>query len=105
MAKTISRVEIVKIVKNEYQQAKDFCSHDFGRYYRMMIDLDDGSIWSDVFLDHNQWKNYHSSSICQLERSELSLAEIKLKRFPVIVNAYVNHAVELLSDAGWKITD
>ena len=33
----------------------------------LMIDLEDGAIWADCFLDQNNWKEYQSSSIVPLQ--------------------------------------
>lgn len=33
----------------------------------LMIDLEDGAIWADCFIDQNSWKEYHSSSIVPLQ--------------------------------------
>lgn len=33
----------------------------------LMIDLEDGEIWADCFLDQNSWKEYQSNSIVPLQ--------------------------------------
>jgi len=95
--KIISKKSIVKVIRKEYKEARVFCRNGYNRYYKMMIDIDDGAIWSDVFLDENNWKVYHSESICQLENTPGYVHETE--------NGYVDDAVRLLRKAGWMITD
>lgn len=97
LMKKISKKSIMKTVKKEYKEARDFCRGGHFRYYKMMIDVDDGAIWSDVFLDENNWKEYHSESIRQLENTLGYVHETE--------KGYVDDAVCLLREAGWMITD
>ena len=95
--KEIKRSEIEKQVKKEYKEGRDWCRHDWGRYCRMMIDTDDAGIWVDVFLDVNSWKEYHSDTIHQLTTV---LGYVKDRE-----EGYIDNAVELLTAAGWTITE
>jgi len=95
--KTTSRRVIVETIKREYKEARTFCRGDRGRYYRMMIDLEDGDIWADVFLDVNSWKEYHSGSIHQLMYVPGYIADTE--------KAYIDDAIRQLTDAGWAIRE
>lgn len=74
--KEISKAQIVESIKQAYKEGRDWCRQDFGRYYRMMIDTKDGSIWSDVFCRKiigrytiltvsNFWSMYQAMSVRQ----------------------------------------
>lgn len=93
--KKIKRKTIEKKVKEEYTAAREFCSYNFGRYYKMMIDTDNGCIWSDVFLSENDWKVYHDDSIISLDGLGWTVDEKEV--------AYVSSAIRLLTEAGWTI--
>jgi len=93
----ISRKLIKETVKNEYKEARVFCDYDNRRYYKMMIDTEDGAIWSDVFIDENTWKVYHSDTIHQLDYLPGYIADIE--------KGYIDDAIRLLKKAGWEITD
>ena len=95
--KTISKRDIRKKVLVELRAARRFCSYDWGRYYKMMIDTSDADIWSDVFLSTNNWKVYHSNAVYCLDAIP--------DRVNQMVNDYISHAVKLLTDAGWKIIE
>ncbi|POP33371.1 hypothetical protein C3B58_07670 [Lactonifactor longoviformis] len=94
--KKIERREIEKQVKKEYAAARDWCSYDHFRYYKMMIDTSDGDIWSDVFLSENEWKVYHSETIMSLEN--YYYGTIKEKEAE-----YIEDAIRKLKSAGWEI--
>ena len=88
----------METIKQERKEAFEFCRGGHGRYYKMMINLEDAQIWSDVFLSVNNWKEYHSDAVHQLENvCRLYVEELE--------DAYVSDAIRLLSDAGWTITD
>lgn len=91
----ITKSKLEKQIQEEYELAIDFCSYDHFRYYQMMLDTDDGSIWSDVFLTVNEWKEYHDDSIKYLDATNYCNK----------VSGYVDHAVELLRTAGWEVTE
>ena len=94
--KTIKKKTIERMVRKEYESAREFCSHDFGRYYKMMIDTNDGDIWSDVFLSENDWKVYHDNSVYSLDRGEGWTVKEKEA-------AYITDAIRILAEAGWII--
>lgn len=94
---TICRRAIEKEIKKEYAEARHFCSKDFGRYYKMMLDFSDGQIWADVFIDVNTWKSYQSDTIVQLKYVPGYVSET--------TQAYIDNAVEYLQAAGWIIMD
>lgn len=93
--KKISKKEIVRQVKKEYKIARQWCEHDFGRYYKMMLDTDDGEIWSDIFLSENEWKEYQKKSIMELDAFPGYVHEME--------SAYTENAIQKLKTAGWKI--
>lgn len=95
--KKIEKSQIEKQVRKEYKEARQWCKQDYGRYYKMMIDIDDGQIWSDTFLTTNDWNEYHSESITSLETVPGYAQEIEL--------GYVEDAVRKLQAAGWEIEE
>jgi len=95
--KQIKRSKIVKKIKEAYKEGRDWCRHDFGRYYQIMIDTYDADIWCDVFLDNNHWTIYHSDTIQQLDTIRGYVQERE--------NGYVDSAIELLTAAGWTVID
>ena len=92
--KEISRKEIEQQVREELKEARAFCSYGYGRYYTMMIDLSDGSIWSDHFLDCETWKEYHSETIVRLSTNGM---------IDNVDRAYIDDAVDKLTTAGWIV--
>lgn len=92
--KIISRNEIVNEIKGLVAEGKDWCSYDHFRYYKIMLDTDDGDIWIDVFLSTNEWEEYHSNAIH-------SLQSLSFDR----VSGYIDDAIDKLKTAGWTITD
>lgn len=97
--KTISRYEIETNVKREFQSACEWCDGDFGRTYAMMIDLDDGEIWSDIFLNIWDRKIYHSDDVVHLSYGEIPFATAAEKE-----QGYIDNAIQQLQEAGWTIT-
>lgn len=95
--KTISKKTITKTVKKEYKEAREWCHGDWGRYYQLMIDTDDGDIWADVFLSENSWSVYHSCTIFPLEGTGRTVKERE--------DAYITDAIRALKEAGWTITE
>lgn len=91
--KKIQRREIEKQVKEEYAAARDWCSYDHFRSYKMMIDTSDGDIWSDVFLSENEWKVYHSETIMSLD--DYYYGTVKQREL-----AYIEDAINKLKQAG-----
>lgn len=96
--KKISKKTIEKQVRKEYAAARDWCSYDHFRYYKMMIDTSDGEIWSDVFLSTNEWKVYHSETIMSLEDYYCGTVEEREAE-------YIEDAIDKLKQAGWEIEE
>lgn len=97
--KEIKRSELKKMIRKEYKEARQWCRLDFGRTYNMMIDTEDGKVWSDVFLDENTYKIYHSDTI-------FSLSPIgRLATVAETEKAYLAEAVSMLQKSGWTIID
>lgn len=95
--KTISRQVIAASVKKEYAEAREWCDQSPFHCYNMMIDTSDGEIWSDVFPNGDNWKEYHSSSIRALDYVPGYDLETE--------KGYVVSAVQALEAAGWTVTD
>lgn len=95
--KQISRALIAKKVKTEYKIARKWRATDWGRTYVMMIDLEDGEIWCDCFLDCNAWKEYVSDAIEQLDYTPGYVKETE--------QGYIDDAISKLRRAGWSIID
>lgn len=94
--KAIERRKIEKAVRKEYKAAREWCRSDDRRYYRLMVDTEDGDIWSDVFLSCESWKVYHSETIQRLSWDEGTTVEEREAE-------YVEDAIRLLEAAGWTI--
>lgn len=92
--KEISRKKIEQQVQEELKEAREFCTCGYGRYYKMMIDLSDGSIWSDHFLDCDTRKEYHSENIVRLSTNGM---------IDNVASAYIDDAVDKLTTAGWSV--
>lgn len=95
--KTISKKSIVKKVRKEYEEAREWCDYDPFRYAKIMIDTSDGDIWADVFLNENEWKRYHSNTIMALDHIYGSVKDREAR--------YIEDAISKLQAAGWSITD
>lgn len=101
----VSRIE--KMVKKEHKEAVQWCGQEYGRTYKMMIDTSDVTIWADVFMSDEEWKNYHSNTIHPLE----SVESVSDKERPYgtgrsaksIEEGYVRGAIKTLESAGWSI--
>ena len=93
--KEISKKEIEKAIKEEYRMARKFVSGHYGRYYTMMLDLESGEIWSDVFLDEGSFKVYHDENIVSLQYYPGYIYETEA--------GYVEDAVKKLEEAGWVL--
>lgn len=95
--KAIGRKEIAKTVKGLVSEGREWCSYDHFRYYKIMLDTDDGHIWIDMFISTNEWKRYRSNTIVTLDYFPGYVSEI--------VQGYVDSAIKHLQEAGWIITD
>lgn len=96
----ISRKKIEESVEREFKSAREWCEGDFGRCYAMMIDLEDGEIWSDVFLDEWTRKIYHSSYVQHLSYGGIPFATASEKE-----QGYIDDAIQQLQEAGWTIVE
>ncbi len=62
----------------------------------MMLDVSDGDIWSDVFLNEGERKVYHSGTIhCLSHNDGDTVADREAE--------YISNAIRLLEAAGWEI--
>lgn len=95
--KKIRREEIEKQVKKEFKEARRWCDQDSCRYYKMMIDTDDGNIWSDTFLSENEWKVYHKEAVTELDTIPGYVREMEI--------SYTEDAVQKMRAAGWEIKE
>lgn len=99
--KKISKKALMTTIKKEYKKAHEFCKAGRGRSYAMMLDTDDAQIWSDVFWNKGDYKNYHSATIVRLDYE----ARMQWYTTPYIVEAYLGDAIEKLHNAGWTLVD
>ena len=63
----MKKIKGLKKAVGDYQRANSEGFYS-PRYGRLMYDSEDGQLWTDEFysLGHNEWKEYHSSSIVNL---------------------------------------
>ena len=92
---TIARKDIEKTIKKEYADARKFCETVSGGYYKMMLDTEDGEIWSDVFISEGSYKKYRSDSIIHLDCTAGFGADIE--------QAFIDDAIYHLKKSGWTI--
>lgn len=98
MEKKISKKDLLDQIREEWRLARKFVSLDHRRYtYAMMLDTDDGEIWSDTFTDCNSFKRYRSSSIQRI------IPIRGWRTVPEGEEAYLDAAIEMLTDAGWEV--
>lgn len=95
--KVIDRKIIERKVKKAFKEGRDWCRHDFGRYFKIMIDVDDAEIWSDVFLSVNSWKEYHSDTVKYLQCDTPSSLVKDMEK------TYIENAITQLEHAGWTV--
>lgn len=94
--KTIKKKEIERAIRKEYKEARQWCRPDNRRCYALMIDTEDGDIWSDVFASCESWRVYRADTIHRLSWCEgVTVAEREAE--------YVADAIRLLKAAGWEI--
>ena len=94
----ISRKNIARQVRKEYKEAREWSGLRKDHCYTMMIDVSDGSIWSDC-LDRNRWKEYESDTVARLNLYGAESYE------PVerVEELYIELAVAKLKEAGHEI--
>ena len=44
-------------------EGKNFKKQDNRRGFAIMVDLEDNTIWTDIFVSENEWNNYKKESI------------------------------------------
>lgn len=89
--KQIKKSDIEKKIRSEYREGKKWIQCGRGRYFVMMIDLDDGEIWSDC-MEESNWKCYHSDSI--------HMMDVEYSAYD-----YVKAAIQMLLRSGWEVVD
>lgn len=92
-----SKNELAATIRKEFEAGRDWCRKDRGRYYVMRIDVSDASIWSDVFISENDWKEYKSDTIMKLEAIPDTVKEMEKE--------YLSDAIHKLKKAGWEIAE
>lgn len=71
--------------KKALGQYRDWLSLNYFHRAKIMIDLSDGTVWTDIFTDCNSYNVYHSDTIISLsdyilereEEGELNMALLK----------------------------
>lgn len=76
----------LKGYKKALGEYRHWLSINYFHRAKIMIDLSDGTVWTDVFTDCNSWCVYHSDSITSLsdyilEREEGELNMTLLKEY------------------------
>lgn len=84
-------------VRRNVNIALKFVEESYGRYCAVMLDLRDGEIWADAFIDYNQFKKYLSSDIVVLGYIRDGYDGEGCKRF------MVQHAIDYFDEYGWEI--
>lgn len=92
----IKKGTIERTIKKELAEALQWCDGGYDRYYRLMIDVSDGSIWADTFLSQNDWKVYHSDSIRPLNCNPYTTTSER-------EYDYIDDAIRILHASGWTI--
>jgi len=64
-----------EMIETAIKELKDWKAQDPFRTGTIMYDLEDGEIWTDVFLNENEWKEYKSKSIVNLMNYIVSLGK------------------------------
>ena len=93
----ISRSELMKKIRKEFEEGRKWSDMKHGYCFQMMLDTSDADIWTDCFIDVNTWKRYHSKTIIKLSYYGVTVKEQE--------EYYLSQAVQLLKEAGWEITD
>lgn len=90
----INKTELKKAIKDYIDFNK--CGYYNPRYGVIMINREDGAVWTDEFysLGHNSWKVYNSKSIISLSQELLVRnIEITKQNFDIIMEI-ANNLIE-----------
>lgn len=93
----INKEHITNSISQALKEGTDWAMRDTGRDYSIMIDTGDAHIWTDVFIDCNTCKTYHSDSIHILRGNGYHCEDA--------VKSLTDEAVQLLAEAGWDVVD
>lgn len=63
MEKKISYSVLAEKLKSEFDSGLSFIKLDCFRYFNLMIDVSDGSVWSDCYISENDFKRYRSGLV------------------------------------------
>lgn len=101
ITKKIKRTELEKAIRKAYKEGRKWNRLGNRFCYCIMIDTNDADIWCDCFLNENEWKRYHSSTISVLRWRDYcdgyTTADVE--------RAYLTDAIRTLADAGWIISN
>ena len=93
----VERKTIVKTINREYIEARQWCRIGYLHTFCLMIDVSDARIWTDLFLDENSYKIYHSETIHHLSPgTHYQTVEERIENM-------VKEAIQLLEESGWCI--
>lgn len=76
---TTMQIKGLKKAVGEYQRIQKLAKKDDSWYAHIMYDENTNEVWTDTFysLGHNEWKEYHSRSICPVYAwGEVTMASV-----------------------------
>ena len=53
-------------IRNAITEYKNWLTTDYRHTANIMLDKSTGEVWTDIFPDCNEWKEYHSDDIISL---------------------------------------
>ena len=53
-------------IRKAITEYKNWLAIDYRHTANIMLDKSTGEVWTDIFLDCNEWKEYHSDDIISL---------------------------------------
>ena len=56
----------VKPIESQIEEAIEDIELNLHMHSRVMYNLEDGEVWTDVFVSSNEWNAYHNDKIIQI---------------------------------------
>ena len=56
----------VKPIESQIEEAIEDIELNHHMHSRVMYNLEDGEVWTDVFVSSNEWNSYHNNKIIQI---------------------------------------
>lgn len=101
--KKIRKEVLYETVKKAFLDGTKWCKADRRRFYAIMLDTADASIWCDVFLDEGDSEVYRSKSILNLTMLMPDFLVFQYVDSRDTKEAYCKCAEHYLKNAGWII--